>query len=378
MIYLDNASTTRINDEVLDVFSKLAKELLGNPSSNHKLGFIANEYDLKAKRQILKYLNLDDKYEIVFTSGCSESNNFLIRGIALRNKSFGTHLITSKVEHASVLEVFKDLEKEGFKVSYIDVDRKGNLNYEQLINFLDDKTTLVCIMGVNNEIGNIFDLEKISKIVKSKSKAYFISDVSQLIGKNKLDYRLLDGFSMSSHKIGGLKSSGFACFKKNVKISSLILGGHQQDNYRSGTIDPYLDCSLATAIRISFSTLEKRYENVKKLYMYLYEELSKMEDEISINSCLENTSYYILNFSLKRKKASILVEALSNKEVYVSTQSACSSKKEPSSYVLENMSFPLEDAKNAIRVSFSGYEDEKTVKDFIEILNKTLSEIKKR
>jgi len=233
-------------------------------------------------------------------------------------------------------------------------------------------------MAVNNEVGNYFDLAKISKIVHSYSHAYFISDVSQGIGKIEIDYSLLDGFTMSGHKIHGLKSSGFACFKKNVKINPMILGGKQQDNYRSGTIDVPLNCCLATAIRIYFSTFKERYLNCKSNYEYLYNKLLELKDEITINSNISNSSYYILNFSLLNKKASVLVESLSSKEVYVSTQSACSSKTQPSSYVLKNMGFSSDIASNSIRVSFSGNETKEYLDEFVNILKEELDKLIKR
>lgn len=377
MLYFDNASTSKVSKEVLDLFNKLTLELLGNPSSNHKLGFQASEYQLKATRQILKQLNCQEN-KLIFTSGASEANNLLIYGIAYRNKSFSNVVVTSKVEHASILECFYKLEKEGFKVIYLDVDINGNLDFKQLEQALKLNPSLVCIMSTNNEVGNNFPLEEISKLVHQNSKAYFISDVTQGIGKVNIDYTCLDGFSMSGHKIHGLKSSGFCCIKPNVKIDPIILGGHQQDGLRAGTINSPLNCSLASALRLYFASFNKREENVKKVYNYLYSSLKEMKDEISINSNKENTSYYILNFSLLKHKASVVVEDLSSKDIFVSTQSACSSKKAAYSYALDNMGFSKNISENAIRVSFSGEESLQDVDYFILNLKDELKTLKER
>lgn len=377
MLYLDNASTTNVNKEVLDIFNKLTLELLGNPSSNHKLGFQASEYNQKATRQILKQLNCQDN-RLIFTSGASEGNNLLIKGIAYRNKSFSNVLITSKVEHASCLEVFYELEKEGFKVIYLDVDLKGNINLNQLKEALKLNPSLVCVMSTNNEIGNNFPIEIISDIVHLNSKAYFISDVTQSIGKVKIDYTKLDGFTMSGHKVHGLKSSGFCCIKSNVKISPIILGGHQQDGLRAGTINAPINCSLATALRLYFNTFDQRRNNVIKLYNHLYEELDKLKEDVTINSSKENSSYYILNFSLLKHKASVVVEDLSSKDIFVSTQSACSSKKAAFSYVLDNMGFNKDISSNSIRVSFKGDESIDDIDNFISSLKEEFKNLTER
>ncbi len=377
MLYFDNASTSQISKEVLDVFNKLTLSLIGNPSSNHQLGFEASQYQLKATRQILKQLNCQEN-RLIFTSGATEANNLLINGIAYRNKSFSNVIVTSKVEHASILECFYKLEKEGFKVIYLDVDKNGNLNFEQLNNALKLNPSLVCVMSTNNEVGNNFPLNKISELVHKNSKAYFISDVTQGIGKTKIDYSCLDGFSMSAHKIHGLKSSGFCCIKPNVKIDPLIIGGHQQDGLRAGTINAPLSCALASALRLYFVSFDKRKENVEKIYNYLYSKLEEMKEDICINSSKENTSYYILNFSLIKHKASVVVEDLSSKGVYVSTQSACSSKKAAYSYVLDNMGFSKNISENAIRVSFSGDESIDDVNYFISSLKEELNILKER
>ena len=379
MIYFDYAASSPVNSEVLKTFVKLNQETFANPSSNHDLGYQALALENKAKSQILKRLGLDEsQYELIFTSGASESNNFLIEGIAKRNIKYGQRIITTKVEHPSVLEVFKRLETEGFDVIYLNVDKNGNLDLAQLRQVLNDKTTLVSIMGTNNEVGFNFPLEEISKLIKSKSHAYFISDLTQSFGKINVNFNALDGLCFSGHKIEGLKSSGLAIFKKSLKIEPLIVGGTQQDSYRAGTINAPLNCSLATAIRVYLSSFDKRLENVKKLYNYIYSALLTKKDDIQVISNLTNTSYYILSFCLKRHKASVLVEALSKNGIYVSTKSACSEKHLSYSEVIYEMGYSKELASNSIRLSFSALADVKVGEEFIKILFELLEQIARK
>ena len=205
MIYFDNAATSTPYQEVVDTYVKLVSLLIGNPSSKNLKGLEASNYIEKARNQIKRNLLLPNDYEIIFTSGATESNNIAIQGIAEHYKNKGRHLITSKVEHPSVLNVFKYLEKRGFEVTYIGVDNNGQLDYEALKKSIRKDTILVSLMAVNNETGEIFDIKKIREIVK---EPILMVDATQGVGKIDLDYSLIDVFSFSSHKIKGLKSIG--------------------------------------------------------------------------------------------------------------------------------------------------------------------------
>jgi len=377
MIYFDNAATAKVDPKVLETYVKLVNELIGNPASAHGLGLKSLNYLERARKQIARTLKLKNK-EIVFTSGASESNNLGIRGFALRNIKTGKHLITSTVEHASVLKVFQDLEKEGFEVTYLPVDNNGQISLDQLEKSLRKDTILVSLMGVNNETGAIFPIEKISEIIKSNSRAIFMSDLTQAIGKVKVNLNLIDMFSMSSHKVCGLKSSGLLAYNANLKIKPQILGGGQEKGLRSGTDNTPLDCSLATALRLYMGSFEERYAKAKELKNYLVDELKKFgENEIRFISPQDNCSPFILNFSLLHYKASVLVEALSRREVYVSTKSACSSHTSGSSYVLEAMGFPSNISSNAIRLSFEGTEDLEQGKQFMQILREETKKLER-
>lgn len=371
-IYFDCASTVKPYPEAVKVFSDISMNDFANASSNHALGFQCSSILLRARTQIAKYLKvLPD--EIIFTSGASEGNNLAIKGIAYHNKSWAKRIITTKAEHPSVLNVFKKLEEEGFDVIYLDYDEEGKLNLDELVSALEVPTSLVSIMAVNNEVGYIFPIDEIYSIVKKNSRALLHVDATQAISKETLptNYDLL---TFSGHKIGGLKGSGVLVKKKNVVLDGQIIGGEQENGLRAGTTPLGLDCSLATALRLSMQSQDARRKNATIINQYLREELSKI-DEIEITS-KGNCTPFILSFALKKHKGSIIAESLSNMGVYVSTKSACSSREEGYSYVLKNAGYDETIAYNGIRLSFSGTESMKDAEDFMTALKQVLNEVK--
>lgn len=372
-IYFDCASTVKPDPEVLKVFSDISMNDFANASSNHALGFQCSSILLRARTQVAKYLHVLPE-EVIFTSGASEGNNLAIKGIAYHNKGWAKRIITTKAEHPSVLNVFKKLEEEGFDVVYLDYDEEGKLDLEQLKEALKVPTSLVSVMSVNNEVGFIFPVDEIYSIVKKNSRAVVHVDATQSVTKENLNPSSYDLMTFSGHKIGGLKGSGVLVKKKNVVLDEQIIGGEQENGMRAGTTPLGLDCSIATALRLSMSTQNRRREQAKKINTYLREELSKI-DEIEITS-KGNCSPFMLSFALKLHKGSIIAESLSNMGVYVSTKSACSSREEGYSYVLKNAGYDEVIASNGIRLSFSGTEDMKDAVDFISALKEVLSSVK--
>lgn len=377
MIYFDNAATTVVDDEVLDTFVKLTKKLIGNPSSVNGKGQEASNFLEKAREQIASTLHLNRNKEVIFTSGATESNNMAIEGICSRYKKVGKHIITTEVEHPSVLNVFKKLENEGFEVTYLKVDNKGQISLEELKNAMREDTILVSIMAVNNEIGTIYPIEEASKIVKEYKNAFFMVDATQGIGKVRINFNDVDIFSMSSHKIKGLKSVGLLVKDRKINLDPIVEGGGQENGLRSGTMNAPLCCSLATALRKYFASFDTRYKKAKELNSYLRNELSKMGDEIIILSDENESSPYILNFALTHYKASVVVEALSQREVYISTKSACSEHSKSSSSVIQKMGYDESVASNALRLSFEGVEDVSKGEEFIKIFKEVLSKLKR-
>lgn len=352
-IYFDNAATTKTRKEVLDTFVQVSQEAFANPASNHALGSQVLHLLERARGQIASYFHLLPE-ECLFTSGATEGNNLAIKGVSDHAKSWGRRLITTKAEHPSVMEVFRQREKEGFEVVYLDFDKEGRLDFDGLEKALDGRTSLVSIMAVNNEIGTVFDLKRAYSIVR-RSKAKLHVDATQAIGKEELSSLCFDLLTFSGHKIGGIKGSGALLKRKDVQLDSQILGGGQENGYRSGTAPVPLDCSLATALRLSLKTLPERRRKAYELNCFLREGLSKIP-EVTILSPAEATPF-ILSFALGEHKGSIVSEALSERGIYVSTKSACSSREEGFSYVVRNAGYDLKTAQNAIRLSFSGEED---------------------
>lgn len=372
MIYLDNAATTKLNSEVLKGFCELNNKFFANSASTHKLGQEAYRLEEMARNQIAKLLKSDPS-EIIFTSGATESNNLAIKGSAFSYQNRGKHLITSKVEHPSVLNAFKSLEEDfGFKVSYLDVDENGKVNIDTLKSTLREDTILVSLMAVNNEVGCINPIEEIGELLKKYPKVLFHCDATQAIGKVDIDYSNVDLLSMSSHKIHGFKGSGLLLKRKNIDLVPLLSGGGQEFNYRSGTNNYLYEVCLAKTLRIALETQKENYQYVKELNIYLRDLLKGVE--VRINSSLDG-SPYILNFSIN-KKASVVSEALSLKDIYVSTKSACSSKKSPSSYVLEAMGRNKNDSMNAIRISLSNETTKEELLTFVNELNVILNTVK--
>ena len=370
MIYFDNAATTRPSLAVLKCFEKENEQCFANPSSRHAYGREAYRKLENARLSILKSLSLSNDYRVLFTSGASESNNLAIKGIAKEYLRRGKRIITTQVEHPSVLEAFRSLEKEGFEVIYLPTKEDGTVDPETLKENMNKETILVSIMATNNETGSNNDILALSKIVHSFPKAFFHVDVTQAIGKRDLPYSSIDLFSFSGHKIHGLKGTGALILKKNITLLRQIDGGDQEYFFRAGTDNLPGDEALAVALEEATKNLQDNIAHAKEISSFLREGLEK-NDEILMNSPLDG-SPFILNFSLKRKKASVVTEALSHEGIYVSSVSACNCKGEPISYVLEAMGFSKERAMNSIRLSFSRENTLEEAKTFLNTLQNIL------
>lgn len=378
MIYFDNASTTLVNEEVLNTYNKISKELYANPSSPHIFAKESEAYLAKARNAILSLLHLNDTYEVIFTSNATEANNLGVIGYCLANPRNGKRIITSKTEHASILEPIKYLvDNFGYIIDYVDVDEYGKVKIDSLKNLITNDTVLVCLMCVNNELGTINDIEKIKNVINEKNdKTVFYSDSTQAIGKADLRFNVCDMLCLSSHKIHGLKGAGVLIKKRKLKLVPSLHGGGQEGGLRSGTVDVAGAYCLAKALQISIISLKNNEKHVKQLFNSLYNLLSTREDLFIINSP-KDASPYILNFSLTDRKASVINEALSMKGIMVSSVSACSSKKEPYSYVLAAIGKNENEAKNSLRISFSHLNTLEEVNIFFDTLINILKEIRK-
>lgn len=371
-VYLDYASTTPIDKDILQSYIKLLNENYANADSKHYMGNVAKNYLRIAKNRIADLLNVDEN-EIIFTSGSTEANNLAIKGVCFANANKGKHIITSKVEHPSVLDTFKQLETVfGFNVTYLDVDSEGKVSLPELKKTLRKDTILVSIMAVNNELGSINDIEEICTIVKAISKAYIHVDATQAIGKENIDYSRVDLYNFSSHKIHGLKGCGVLVKRKNVNISPLVVGGQQENGMRGGTSNWPAYTMMAKTLRKALSSQAKNREYVEELNKYLKEKLVNI-DKLVINSPNDATPY-ILNFCVLGKKGEVILNALSNNGICISSKSACSSKSNDYSIPVYEITHNEEIAKNSLRISLSHLTKKEEIDYFIYCLLNILKE----
>ena len=375
IIYFDNAATTVVDPLVLAKYYETQNKYFANPSSIHKLGQEAYYLLNNSKEDILSLLRYKDG-QVVYLSGATEANNLAIKGVALRYQNRGNHLITSIYEHPSVLEAFKQLEEHfGFKVTYLTPNKDGVITPEKIKESLTDKTILVSLMAVNNEIGSINPIEEIATLLKGYPKVIFHVDASQAIGKIEINCNDVDLFTISAHKMHGLVGFGALVKKKKIDLLSLNSGGGQEYGYRSGTEDLANAIAFKLTLEESLTHLKERYLHVKELSDRLLSYLSKHEDLFELNTPNE-INPYVINFSSLTKKGSVIVEALSNANIMVSSVSACHSSKEVGSYVVKSLGKSEKAINNTIRVSFSYMNTLEEVDILISTLDKIIGDIR--
>ena len=381
MIYFDNASTTFVNEDVLKSFNEVVLSYNGNPSSIHAYGAKANILLEKARNQILSLLGLTKTHELIFTSGATESNNLAIKGIAFKYQNRGKHLITSQIEHPSVLATFRQLEELfGFEVTYLKVDEKGIIDLNELKEAMRDDTILVSLMAVNNETGAVEPIKEAAEIVHQYPKCFFHSDIVQGIGKIDIPFNDLDLITFTSHKIHGLKGTGCLIKRKNISLRKQNVGGHQENGERGGTVDVAGAVAFSKALRITLEKQKEVKKHVQLLADYIVDYLNIYvldgDDPYILNSDVSKFPY-IINFSLINKKAAVVVEGLSRENIMVSSVSACNSKRENYSYVVKAMGRDEKLARNTIRVSLSEDNTMEEVEIFLQKLDKLVRGIRK-
>jgi cysteine desulfurase len=378
-IYFDNSATTRPYDEVIEYMAWVSGNIYGNPSSLHTKGIEAEKL-VKKSREIIADSLKADKNEIFFTSGGTESNNLAIRGYLQANRRKGKHIITSTIEHPSVLEVFKHLENTGYKVDYIEVDKKGIVNPDAIKSKITGDTALISIIYVNNETGAIQPIEKIAEIKNSVNRdTAFHVDAVQAYGKLEVypNKEGIDLMTLSSHKIHGPKGIGALYVNKSIKISPILFGGGQESLLRSGTENVPGICGFGKAVEKIFKNIKDNRSRMQNLKSYFIEMLNHISEEYKIITP-DNSSPYILNVSFPQVKAEVLLHHLEEKGIFVSTGSACSSRKNLYSHVLSAMGLDKQYIEGAIRFSFTAENKEEEVKKTIEALNDILPRIRIR
>lgn len=353
MIYLDNSATTKPYKQVLDSFIKVSEDFYGNPSSLHKIGGQAEKLLQQARSQVARLLRVKET-EILFTSGGTESNNLAIKGIAMAHRERGRHIITTSIEHASVHNAMVQLESLGYEITYVKPDSTGFVSADSIQKELREDTILVSVMHVNNEVGTIQPIEEIGMVLKKYPKAFFHVDFVQGIGKVPLDlyHSGVHLATISGHKFHGLKGTGALFMKEGVRLSPLLSGGNQEWKQRSGTENVAGMVAMAKALRMTIELRTEKLNQMKSAMERLRNGLSQIK-EITIHTPEENSAPHIPNFSISGLKAETFVHALEEKDIYVSTTSACSSKKKAASKTLLEMGVPVAEAESAIRISLT-------------------------
>lgn len=379
-IYLDNSATTKCAPAVVEKVVKVMQEDYGNPSSKHMKGVQAENYIKEAAQTIARTLKCQEK-EILFTSGGTESNNLAIIGTALANKRRGNHVIVSSVEHSSVKEPFNALEQEGFRVTYLPVDSTGVVSIEALKAALDEETILVSVMYVNNEIGTIEPVEEIGKIIKAfnPSIVYHV-DAIQAYGKFKIIPKNLgiDLLSVSGHKIHGPKGTGFLYIKDKTKIKAMILGGGQQKAMRSGTENVPGIAGLGVAAGLIYdSDFEGKMNRMYALRDAFIKQLSSLEN-VTVNGRMGRESApHIVSASFASVRAEVLLHALEERGIYVSSGSACSSNKPGLSSTLVAIGLDKDLLDSTIRFSFSFETTKEELDETITVLKELLPQLRR-
>ena len=377
--YLDNSATTKVSQNVVDLMVKVMSDDYGNPSSLHMKGVEAEKYIKESKDIIAKLLKVDAK-EIIYTSGGTESNNLAIIGAALANKRAGNRIITSSIEHPSVLATMKYLEDNGFEVAYLPVDNKGVVNMDALKEAMNAETILVSVMHVNNEIGAIEPVEEISKYIKSiNPEVVFHVDAIQSFGKLMIYPRKMgiDLLSVSGHKIHGPKGIGFLYASSKIKLKPIIFGGGQQKGMRSGTENVPGIAGIGLAAKEAYENFEEKISKMIELKDYFIDRVTALEN-VKVNSCKGTEGApHVISVSFIGVRSEVMLHSLEDKHVYVSSGSACSSNKPSVSATLKGIGLKTEQIDSTVRFSLS-YDTTKeeldyavdTIAGMIELLRK--------
>lgn len=366
--YFDNSATTRVRQEVINEMFPFFGVQYGNPSSLYGIGRYSRRAVENARKQVASLLNCNLS-EVYFTGSGSEGDNLALKGVVYANKDKGNHIITSKIEHHAVLNSCKTLERQGFKVSYINVDSKGKINLEELVNEITDKTILISIMFANNEIGTIQPIEDIAKIAK-KYNIIFHTDAVQACGNVPIDVKKLevDLLTISGHKIYAPKGIGALYVKNGINFERIIDGGRQERGKRSGTENVPQIVGLGKACELAKLEMEEHILKLKELRDYFIDKIQSKIPIAKLNGSRENRLPGNCNFSFKNIDGQTLLLKLDEKGICVSSGSACSAGNTAPSHVLSAIGLDKEYANGTIRVTFGKYNTKEEVDFLIEAI----------
>lgn len=379
MIYFDNSATTKVLPEVLDTYNKVSEQIWGNPSSLHNFGEQAFNLLEQSRKQIADLLNVHP-YEIYFTSGGTEGDNWVIKGTAIEKREFGKHLITTSVEHAAVRNSFEQLKQLGYDVTYLPVDDEGRISIADLKAAIRPDTTLVSIMAVNNEIGTIQPIKEAAELLKNYPKIHFHVDAVQGLGKGIQDQIFndrTDFAAFSGHKFHAPRGTGFIYGRRGRRIAPLMNGGGQEKNQRSGTENLPGIAAMAKAIRLVLEKEPSAIDTERQIKQLIMDHISQF-DKVTIFSKNDDTfAPHILCFAIKGVRGETIVHAFEKQGIYISTTSACSSKDHTESGTLNAMQVPDDIATSAVRISLGDHNTLDEAKQFVKVFDQLYEEFDK-
>ncbi len=371
MIYLDNSATTKPFPEVIESYTAVAANYFGNPSSIHRLGMEAEKLLMQARAQIAAILEVKQS-EIYFTSGGTEGNNMALKGVSSFYKTRGKHIITTRIEHDSIKRVMEQLEQDGFTITYLPVDEQGFVAVDDIKKHIQNDTILVSIMHVNNETGAIQEIAAIGELLKQYPKILFHVDGVQAVGKTPFSFKdhHIDLYTMSAHKFHGLKGNGILYAKEGLPLSPLLAGGGQERNMRSGTENVAGAVSTAKALRMQMENYKMHFSKMQELNKFIRKQLESMDGTL-VHSPVHSVPH-IINFSAEGIKAEVLIHALEEKGIFISTTSACSSKTNTVSKTLLAMGVPEHIAESSFRISLAYENNKKELEEAMTVLKETI------
>ena len=376
-IYLDNSATTKLDKEVLKEMLPYLQENYGNPSSVYRIGRENKAIIEDARKQVAKVLNANTE-EIYFTSGGSESDNMALKGVAFANQDKGRHIITSKIEHPAVLDTCKELERHGFEITYINVDKNGIVDLKQLETSIREDTILISIMFANNEIGTIEPIKNIGRIA-NQYNILFHTDSVQAIGNIKIDVKELgiDLLSLSAHKFYGPKGIGALYVRDGINFRKYLNGGHQERNKRAGTENVAGIVGLGKAITLAYNNFEDKNKYLYNLRTYLINEIKNNIPDIRINGDIEKRLQGNINISVNGVEADNILTELDKRGIFISTGSACTTGSIESSHVLKAIGLSDTEAHSSIRISLGKYNTKDELKHFSKELKEIIENLRK-
>lgn len=378
-IYLDNSATTKVDPEVVELMSKIMLEDYGNPSSKHNKGVASEKYLIEAKNILTNILKCDKK-ELLFTSGGTESDNMALIGVAMANKRRGNHIITTMVEHPAILETTLFLEKEGFRITYLPVDEYGVVKLDALKAALCEETILVSMMYVNNEISVVEPVAEAARIVKEYNpQIIFHTDAVQAFGKYRIIPKKenIDLMSVSAHKLHGPKGVGFIYIKDKTKINPIIFGGGQQRAMRSGTENVPGIAGMALAAKKCYEDFDNKIERLYELKEYFVEKVLQIEGTYFNGKRGKEGTPHVISISFEKVRSEVLLHALEERGIYVSSGSACASNKPALSGVLKAIGMRSDLLDGTIRFSLSTETTKEELDATIEVLNELVPMLRK-